>query len=790
MNALLLALCAIRFSTFTSANQNQSDPRMIDLTNAVVVASPMVNTPEAKAVQMLVEEVEKRSRVRWPVLNPAQPSIRPKVAIVTDAPINGRWPAESYLLQTKQTSDSPQVTIMAHDARGVLFGIGRLLRNLRMERDRITIPSGLAIMSSPYHPLRGHQLGYRPKTNSYDAWTVQMWEQYIRDLAVFGANAVELIPPRSDDDVDSPHFPLPPMNMMIEMSRLLDQYGMDVWVWYPAMDKDYSNPTTVDRAVKEWAYVFKKLPRIDAIFVPGGDPGHTQPKHLMALLEKQTASLHKYHPKAQMWVSPQGFTQAWMDEFISILKLQQPKWLSGIVFGPQVRTPLPRLREIVPKQYPIRHYPDITHSRQCQFPVPDWDLAYAITEGRESISPRPTQEAVICKSHQAYTIGSITYSEGCNDDVNKAVWSALEWDPKADIAQVLREYSRYFISARFDMPFAEVLMHLEQNWEGPVSQNTQVPKTLKELRLLEAQANPREKLNWRFQQALYRAYYDAYLQLRVIRETNIEKRALDALARAPEIGWERASSETSLILNELDDRRSGADLRQRIFESAEALFQSIRMQLSVKKYQAIGVERGANLDSVDDPVTDRRWIAAEVSRIAALPDEGDRIKALDALIHWSDPGPGGFYDEPGNPLHREHLIIGPGFKADPGSMSSVRTGIEGDDEGGRIRWRRYAETLYDTPLHMKYSGLDPQVSYKMRVVYGTDKPEVRIRCRSSNGVEVHPYLSKPKTPKPMEFDIPASAYARGNMELVWNREPGFGGNGRGCQISEIWIIKK
>ena len=37
-----------------------------------------------------------------------------------------------------------------------------------------------------------------------------MWEQYIRDLAVFGCNAVELIPPRSDDDADSPLFPLPP----------------------------------------------------------------------------------------------------------------------------------------------------------------------------------------------------------------------------------------------------------------------------------------------------------------------------------------------------------------------------------------------------------------------------------------------------------------------------------------------------------------------------------------------------------------------------------------------------
>ena len=97
---------------------------------------------------------------------------------------------------------------------------------------------------------------------------------------------------------DSPHFPLPPLEMMVEMSRIADDYGLDVWIWYPAMDKDYADPEDVEFALQEWGGVFEKLPRIDAVFVPGGDPGHTQPQHLLALLEKQTASLHQYHPKA------------------------------------------------------------------------------------------------------------------------------------------------------------------------------------------------------------------------------------------------------------------------------------------------------------------------------------------------------------------------------------------------------------------------------------------------------------------------------------------------------------
>src|SRR2546426_11667821 len=117
--------------------------------------------------------------------------------------------------------------------------------------------------------LRGHQLGYRPKTNSYDAWDVTRWEQYIRDLIVFGCNAIELIPPRSDDAASSPHFPLPPMEMMVQMSRLADEYGLDVWIWYPAMDPDYGDPKTVEVALKGRGEGFKKLPRIDAGVGPG-----------------------------------------------------------------------------------------------------------------------------------------------------------------------------------------------------------------------------------------------------------------------------------------------------------------------------------------------------------------------------------------------------------------------------------------------------------------------------------------------------------------------------------------
>ncbi len=788
--------------------------KALDLREAVVVSPVDLSGPAKKAVAMLVEEVEKRTHLRWnistawPVSNTSVIAVGPKSALARFAGPFARdlqakqdaSGAEGYRLCVRRGQSSPAVFVIGNDARGVLFGVGRLLRELRMRRGGVTLADDLDIATAPKYSLRGHQLGYRPKCNSYDAWDLPVWEQYYRDLAVFGCNAIELIPPRSDDDADSPHFPRPPMEMMVGMSRLADEYGLDVWIWYPAMDKDYSNPKTVGFALKEWGEVFQKLPRIDAVFVPGGDPGHTQPKHLMALLERQTQNLHRYHPKAQMWVSPQSFNQAWLDEFLDILNRDRPAWLSGVVFGPQVRIGLPSLRELVPKQYPIRHYPDITHSRQCQYPVPDWDVAYAVTEARECINPRPEGEAMIFRTTQPYSIGFLTYSEGCNDDVNKFIWSGLGWDPDAKAIDILRDYSRYFIGERCADDFAQGLLALERNWQGPLLANEGVETTLAQFQAMERAASPANLKNWRFQQALFRAYYDAYTRRRLIYESDLEARAMERLRQVPANGALPSLAAAEGTLDGAVTERVAGDWRTRIFELGEALFQSIGMQLSVEKYKAIAVDRGASLDTLDFPLNNRPWLKERFARIRGLASEPDRLKAIAETVQWTNAGPGGFYDDLGNVARQPHLVRGPGFAEDPGSLQSPRVGFEEDlvidspDEAAgcarRVSWMDHAESLYDAPLQMRYTGLDPKARYRLRVVYGGDSPKRKIRLVANERTEIHPLMVKPVPFKPIEFTIPGTATDRGELTLSWFGEPGLGGNGRGCQVSEVWLIKE
>jgi hypothetical protein len=752
--------------------------------NAVVVLASPATTPQKKAAQMLVEEIEKRTQLRLKV-STAAPAAAPAIFIkvATGKP-------ESFTL----TSTSTSITIAGGDDRGVLFGTGYLLRQFHMSRQRLELDANLNIASAPKVAIRGQQLGYRPKTNAYDAWSVPMWEQYIRELAIFGNNTIELIPPRSDDNDDSPHFPLPKIEMMMEMSRIANEYGLDVSVWYPAMDKDYSDPAQVEFALNEWSEVFRRLPRIDAIFVPGGDPGHTQPKYLFALLEKQTASLHRYHPNAKMWLSPQGFTKDWRDEFWALMAANPP-WLTGLVFGPQVYGSLEEFRALTPKRFPIRFYPDITHSTHAEFPVPDWDLAYATTEAREVINPRPLDETAIFHRYAPFADGFVTYSEGCNDDVNKFIWSGLGWNPDASPKSILVDYSRFFIGDDAADNFATGLLALEQNWRGPLASNRQVEVTLAQFQDMERRATPQQRLNWRFQEALYRAYYDAYIHSRLLSENRQEEMATAALARAKRnwpltsTGSLKAMEEAESILD-ADARTADArEYRARVFELAEALFQSIHMQLSVDRYKAISIDRGASLDTIDFALNNRVWLENRFNDIRAIASEPDRIAKIDELLNWTNPGPGGYYDALGFVNWRPHLVMGESYAQDPDFLKSPLISFGNSPQRGwRTTQSADGEIIQDRPLRMRYTDLDPSAHYKVRISYGGDARRVALRL-TANSIEVHPFRDKGPTPDPVEFEIPQQSTATGTLTLEWTRTPGLGGNGRGTQVSEVWLTK-
>ena len=71
------------------------------------------------------------------------------------------------------------------------------------------------------------------------------------------------------------------------------------------------------------------------------------------------------------------------------------------------------------------------------------------------------------------------------------------------------------------------------------------------------------------------------------------------------------------------------------------------MQLSVPRYKAISVDRGANLDTVDAPLNNRLWLKQQFADLRQTATKPSGCKGIRAIVNWTDPGPGGFYDDLG-----------------------------------------------------------------------------------------------------------------------------------------------
>jgi len=82
---------------------------------------------------------------------------------------------------------------------------------------------------------------------------------------------------------------------------------------------------------------------------------------------------------------------------------------------------------------------------------------------------------------------------------------------------------------------------------------------------MERASSPETRLNWRFQQALYRAYYDAYVRRRLLYETGLEESAMDRLREAKSTGAIAAVDRAQEILD-----RSASTLPPRTGEPASS----------------------------------------------------------------------------------------------------------------------------------------------------------------------------------------------------------------------------
>lgn len=728
--------------------------------------------------------------------------------LFADIPRPGR---EGFRIKIIEENLKKRIVVLGKDERGEFYGMARMLRKISAKQGEVLCSETIhGISMTPEYPLRGHQLGYRDKNNTYGAWTIKDYERYIRDMALFGANAIELLPPKTDDALYSSTFVEDPLELMIEVAKIIHSYHMDVWLWYPNVGKNYDDLDCMYKELKEREKIFSSISYLDAILVPLGDPGSLWPAKAMKVTQEFVKIMHQYHPNAGVWVAPQHFQPepGWYDEFYETIA-EQPEWITGVCFAPWEQHEIAEMQARLPKKYKynIRNYPDISHNTNCQFPVPMWDNAFALTLGREGNNARPKAMKYIHNKIEPYTCGTITYSEGIHDDINKIIWCDQDFNSKIEVSETLEDYVRLFVDPEIAERLAALILRLEDNWTGPILENKNIDSVYQELLEIDAAASESTKENYRYQMIKLRIYTDYWTKYKYQADQENEERAREIIRNAKEVGSADTIKEARSVLNLSKDKPAMEELLKEMQKLSDSLYQKCRIQLTVKQHRGQAWIRGAYLETAHMPLNEYQYLMLKMKEIEKMEKEEERIQALLNLNLRKNPGENNIYCCLGTEEGFQHVVQPSTWEEDPGYLKTPikdhsiyhMLGLFHQMEDWYyefpmpLTWAWNATALYGAPLEVQFDGLDSKKSYILKVFY----PNVFLKAGEKEGMECNLWagdelITSLIPTKEMDSDItwdyelPKNSYTDGKLKLKWQAY----GTLKALAVSEIWIMQK
>ena len=649
-----------------------------------------------RAAELFYAALERRLRVLTPRGTPTDAS--PVFLLETDP----AFPSEDgFEISAREGG----LLLRAKALRGLIYAFGLILRKSTFKDGAVTLQEDICSVHVPVKNIRGHQLGYRPCSNTYDAWDVADFETYMLELMYFGMNTVEFIPFTEHNAL----MKYDGVAMTAKLSGAAHALGLKVSLWIPNGREDEDTELAAREAL------FAAVPFIDAVFIPGADPGDLPPETLIDRCKKIYSLLHKYHPGAELWPSAQAPHDSpdWGGRFLRALDADAGE-IAGVITGPNRAFPLEELRRRLPEKYPVRFYPDITHNLRCEHPVhfdrDDWHYAFAACLSRESINPRPKEYKRLFELVSPYTVGSVTYSDGVNDDVNKAVWCALEWDPGLSAEEIAEDYARAYLYQYDTEAVAAGILLLEKNWEGSPLEK-RVDFTAHVFDCLAQRQN-----DWRFDQLRFRATSDLYIKQRMLEDS--------AAAGAAAALIQDGQSEAAAAALEAPPSERIRSLRDDIGRFAALLRDKIGMQLSVEGFGASGWERGATLDTIDLPVTDRAWLLHVLK--TAGPETAERA------VHRNDAAADEYYYSVA--LHGPN---GAGAPQTPDFYINV-LGDRPDVNDGTLPVCLF-KAFDHFRFHARQGGFTPGIPYYLTVTYyKTDAAFLSAHTVTVNGERLAP----------------------------------------------------
>lgn len=750
----------------------------LDLSKAKIIVKSK-DDKTAEAANYLSGQIGLRSGIQMPITYSNADNGNPVINIGLmqdmEIPLLLTVPAksESYAIWVNENSEGKQeINLCGRDGRGVLFAAGRLLQHLYLSENYISLPSDLLITSAPADELRAQQIlnNIQSEDGFMDWDDAGDLENHVNELIIAGTNGIETTEPQLIDDY-------------------LEKLGIDLFIKLKCQEIIDLDTLEKDEDIINF---YEDITGIDHITSYGGDAsGAVAPQLFFPHMDRVIPLLLKGQPGARWWYSNQcleDHAKDYDDYIFNYFRENQPSYLYGMVYGPWTKRGIPDIRKDLPSQYVIRHFPEICHPRWCQYPVPGWDRIFAIVWPRNhSIYMMPTMMRDIYLANRTHTVGSLPYNHtGTYNDLNKFVWSYVGWNPEATVKEILKVYARAFFVHDFikhpegkdksKMSMEEFLddavdfvakgfQLLEQNWATRLKDNTSAEEALKYWTTI-AECTGGTANNWRVEMFLYKARIDAQIKRKYDVEVRLENEAYDILRQANDNNLQQSIDDAIKKLGEIEEQ----------FQSKKAFLAELENLGLTDKFG----DRDEIINNLYTSFNDRLWIEDQLETCRSAEDLKD-------ILEYENAGTGGFYDNLGVPGEQPHLVGQYEWKTDPGFVHHPIEWVNPDDNSDqRHSMLTHALARYDTPLEMKWTNLDPNSEYRIKVVYNGPF-DIRIKCLTDDGMVIHDFIEKPGE-EILSFTIPQSSTADGSLKLRWFQDTTD--IMRGVSVSEIWLTRK
>lgn len=426
------------------------------------------------------------------------------------------------------------VCVVGNDEPGLMYGVGKLLRNSRYDGGGFT-PGAWRGESAPQCEMRGIYLANH-FNNYYEAASPEEIERYIEDLALWGYNLLSLgFPHWQYDSYDDPAA----RRMIEHMHRLMrtaHQVGMRVSVGV-ALNGGFrstpqemrctpvpdplgrhgnfgvnlcpSKPVAREELLRNWSRLLDEFadPAMDfATFWPYDEGGcgcadcwPWGARGYLSLGRSVAALIREKRPEIRVIVSTWTFDTPpdgeW--EALSRALAEDRSWADYIQADAHEDFPRFPLDQGVPGGLPMISFPEISMWGQGPW-------------GGYGANPLPARLQRLWDQAKGKLCGGIPYSEGIYEDINKAIVSQLFWDAERPTMDTVREYAAFEFSPDVADDVVTIVRTFEQNHLrdtiGPSAQ-----EALERAQSVGARLTPQARAGWRWRIVYLRALIDSEL---------------------------------------------------------------------------------------------------------------------------------------------------------------------------------------------------------------------------------------------------------------------------------------